>query len=274
MVPIAAHVWQYDARLVNATNFQFKFAANGGWTTNWGDSAPSQSTLPLAGTAQNGGANISANGTFNGLYRFTFNDQTLAYSLTPLLASPYATMALAGAFNNWNAGLTNMALVTNSLWQCDVAFTAPTNIQFKFAANGNWTVNWGDGNQTQTNTPQSGTGQSSGANISAGIITNGTYRFQFNDQTLVYSLQFISAVVVPNPPRLNGVTLSGTGSFHFAFTNLSGANFTVLSTTNLALSLSNWTALGSVPETEAGFYEYTDSHANADQFRFYRVRSP
>ncbi len=273
MVQTAAHVWQFDATLVNATNFEFKFAANGAWTTSWGDSAESQFTVPLSGTAQSAGDNIQANGTFNGLYRFAFNDQTLAYSLTPVLASPFASVTVAGAFNGWNTGLTNMALVTNSLWQGDLAFAAPTNLQFKFAANGTWATNWGDSTQTQTNLPVSGTAQSAGANISANIVTNGTYRFQFNDQTAAYSVQLLSAAVVPVPPLLTGAPLKGANSFHLAFTNVPNASFTLLATTNIALSLSNWTALGPIQETAAGFYQYTEGMNTNGPHRFYRVRS-
>ena len=116
--------------------------------------------MPLSGTGKPGGAaNILVNGTFNGLYRFAFNDQTLAYAVTPLLASPYATMSVAGTFNGWNPAANNMQLIANNTWQYDAAFSAATNVQFKFAANGNWTNNWGDSSQTVFTPPLSGTGQ-------------------------------------------------------------------------------------------------------------------
>ena len=107
------------------------------------------SALPLSGTGKPSGAtNILVNGTFNGLYRFTFNDQTLAYAVTPLLASPYASMSVAGTFNGWNPAANNMQLIANNTWQFDATFNGATNVQFKFAANGNWTNNWGDSSQT------------------------------------------------------------------------------------------------------------------------------
>jgi len=271
MVSVAAHVWQFDASLASATNFQFKFAANGNWTASWGDNVQAQFAVPLAGTGQSAAGNIQATGTFNGVYRFTFNDQTLAYSLVPLLASPYASMTAAGAFNGWNTALTNMTLVTNSLWQFDTTFAAPTNFQFKFAANGNWTSNWGDNTQTQTNPPLSGTGQSFGTNISASITTNGAYRFSFNDQTLAYSLQPLAVVAIP--PLLTGPGFSG-GGYSCVFTSISGAHFSVLATTNLALPLSNWTVLGAATEFSPGQYQFTDSAAAGFPRQFYRVRSP
>ena len=275
MTLVADHVWQYDATLANATNFEFKFAANGNWTTNWGENAGSQTqfTVPLSGIAEPGNttANILANGTFNGRYRFTFNDQTLAYTLTPLLASPYATMTCAGSFQSthWSPSLTNMILVNNNTWQYDTAFPITTNILFKFAANGSWTNvnNWGDNNQTQTNPPMSGVGESYGADISANIASNTAYRFTFNDQTLTYSLTAL-------PPARAALSPGTNGAMHIAFTNAEGMRFTVLASTNLTLPLSNWIVLASVPEIAPGQFQFNDADATNFPRRYYRLRTP
>jgi alpha-glucosidase len=270
MALVASDTWQFNAALANVTNFQFKFAANGSWATNWGDSYQTQTNLPLSGAGQSSGANILVTGIFNGIYQFTFNDQTLDYRVVPLLVSPYATMTLAGTFNNWNAGLTNMLLVSNSLWQCDVALPAGTNVQFKFAANGSWATNWGDSSQTQTNPPLSGTGQSSGANISANIASNGVYRFTFNDQTLAYSLQSLAIV----SPQVYGQMISSNQTCSLTFTNFPGTRFTVLTSTNLNLPLTNWTVLGSATEIAPGQFQFIDTQATNFTSRFYRVSSP
>jgi hypothetical protein len=195
MSPVGARTWQYDTTFSGLTNFQFKFAANGTWTTNWGGTTQSQ-TVPAAGTAiLSSSTNILITGTFNGNYRFTFNDQTLAYTVVPVLASPYASMTLAGTFNGWNQTLNNMSLVANDTWQYDVIFNSVTNIQFKFTANGAWTSNWGEnkGSQSQFAIPLSGTGKAnSPTNILINAPLNGTYRFTFNDTTLAYSVLSLS----------------------------------------------------------------------------------
>jgi hypothetical protein len=64
------------------------------------------------------------------------------------------------------------------------------------------------------------------------------------------------------------------GAFQFGFTNLSGAGFTVLGTTNLSLPLSNWTVLGAPVESPPGQYQFTDTQATNVPVRFYRVSSP
>ena len=76
------------------------------------------------------------------------------------------------------------------------------------------------------------------------------------------------------PFSANGLTMLSNGSFRFAFTNLSGVTFTVLTSTNAALPLNNWTVLGSVPEISAGQFQFTDTQASNNVQRFYRVRSP
>jgi Kelch motif. len=65
-----------------------------------------------------------------------------------------------------------------------------------------------------------------------------------------------------------------TNGFQFAFTNSPGAIFGVLASTNLALPLTNWTALGGVMEISPGQFQFTDSQATNNPKRFYLIRSP
>ena len=76
------------------------------------------------------------------------------------------------------------------------------------------------------------------------------------------------------PPQLLNPLVLGNGSFQFGFSNSAGASFTVLTTTNVALPLSNWTALGPPTELSPGQYQFTDLQNTNDAQRFYRVRSP
>jgi hypothetical protein len=73
------------------------------------------------------------------------------------------------------------------------------------------------------------------------------------------------------PPRLTGATL-GNGSFQLNFTNTPGTTYTILATTNVSQSISNWTVLGNVTETAAGQFQFTDTQAAGKPLRFYRVR--
>jgi hypothetical protein len=88
---------------------------------------------------------------------------------------------------------------------------------------------------------------------------------------LGYNLSLPAPVAVPS--NLTGVR-QGNGSFLLSFTNTPGASFTVLATTNISLSLSNWSVLGAATESPAGQFQFTDAQSAAHPGRFYRVRSP
>jgi hypothetical protein len=76
-----------------------------------------------------------------------------------------------------------------------------------------------------------------------------------------------------HPPRVKGVKL-GNGSFQISFTNAPGLGFEVLSSTNITLSVTNWTVLGAATEGPVGQYQFIDSATPAGQKRFYRVSLP
>ena len=73
---------------------------------------------------------------------------------------------------------------------------------------------------------------------------------------------------------LTGSQKALNGPFQFSFTNTPGASFTVLTTTNIALPLSNWTVLGAPAEISPGNFQYSDPQATNQPKGFYRVRSP
>jgi alpha-glucosidase len=83
MALIADHTWRFTTTLTNASAVRYKFVANGGWAVNWGESNQGDFDLPLqGGNAESSAGDILVNGTLNGTYVFTFNEQTRAYSVT------------------------------------------------------------------------------------------------------------------------------------------------------------------------------------------------
>ena len=244
---VADYVWQGVVVMTNASGVQFKFAANGGWATNWGDNDPLATNANMAGVGELTGANIQAGSGVDGRIRFTFNELTggwriepapepdtdadgmpdeweTAHGLNPAAndaagnpdhdvyanlqeyqngtdpqvydapRSAYASMAVVGTFNGWAPALTNMCLVADYVWRADVVFTNLLSIQFKFAANGGWTANWGDNDQAQTVVPMTNVAESEGGNIQGNSSAfNGAFRFTFNEQTRAYSLVEIAA---------------------------------------------------------------------------------
>ena len=362
MVLVNDYTWQRDQVLTNASATRFKFVANSSWSVNWGESNQSDLDIPLqGGTAETGNADILVNGTLTGNYRFTFNEQTRAYTvvkladtdtdgdgiadildncpnfpnanqldtdgdglgdvcdsdidgdgvtngpdncplipnadqadmdndgtgdvcdsdadgdgvsndfdncpdmmngsqadrdgdglgdacdsdedgdgmpnaweiqygLNPLspgdasadpdgdgrtnlqeyqlgsdpnvadaFASSYTSMTVAGTFNNWNPAANNMALISNYVWRYQVTVTNATASRFKFVANGSWTVNWGESNQSDLDIPlQGGVAETGNGDILINGTLNGTYIFTFNEQTRAYT------VTAPPPVDTDG----------------------------------------------------------------------
>jgi hypothetical protein len=64
-----------------------------------------------------------------------------------------------------------------------------------------------------------------------------------------------------------------SGAFQMTFRTTPGLGFTVLSTTDLAARLDDWTSLGRAAEILPGHYQFTDVTPDSPQ-RFYLVRSP
>ena len=79
--------------------------------------------------------------------------------------------------------------------------------------------------------------------------------------------------VVPIPTVLAQPTRTTTGAVQFMFRNTPGLNFTVLTTTNLGVSVNEWTSPGTATEVSPGHYRFTDGTVEGS-LRFYGVRSP
>ena len=78
---------------------------------------------------------------------------------------------------------------------------------------------------------------------------------------------------VPSETALMDAGRLANGYFEFTFTNTPGALFNVITTTNLLLPMTNWTALGGITEISPGQFQFTDQQVTNCPCRFYRVRS-
>lgn len=113
--------------------------------------------------------------------------------------------------------------------------------------------------------------------------SNGVVSFSFTANTsttnriahisLLGKLITITQRVVVVPPMLTGPKILTNGAFQFSFTNNSNGAFSILTTTNLSLPLSNWTVLGAPSNVTPTLFQYTAGPTN-DVKRYYTVRSP
>jgi len=204
-----------------------------------------------------------------GVYLVTFNAvdsqgvaatqktrKVVVYDPAAGFASQYTSMAVPGGFNGWSvAGTADpsnaMELVGNFLWELEYVFgtdIVTTPSEYKIAANGGWTDNWGAG------------GTFGGNNATtAGVVTQaGLYRFQLdetgNNGTGAGSLTFVAA----------GATITVTGPALVAATV--GSTYTDLGATAVASNGANITGDivttnpvdTSVPGTYTVTYQVTD----------------
>ena len=82
------------------------------------------------------------------------------------------------------------------------------------------------------------------------------------------------AAAAIGPLQLQRISSRSDGSVSLDFTNSPAASFMVLASTNVALSITNWTALGIPIEGPSGRYQFVDSQATNILRRFYLIRSP
>ena len=148
MALVADNTWICTQQVTSA-NGDFKFAANGSWTTNWGGDASLFRVPATASAPSVGGNNLKFSSLTTGLYRFTFNDSTKQFLMewagpAPLPLATYINMALVGDFNSWtpnaNSLLTNSPANTN-LWCGTITLESTTTFQFR--PNTNADDQWG-----------------------------------------------------------------------------------------------------------------------------------
>jgi len=83
-----------------------------------------------------------------------------------------------------------------------------------------------------------------------------------------------TATITGTPPYLTGFWITNGGLFQFAFSNVIGAPFSVLGSSDLSVPLGNWPLLGPAVETQPGQFQFTDSLGAGRTQQFFRVRSP
>ncbi|MBU0677505.1 MAG: hypothetical protein KJ626_05255 [Verrucomicrobia bacterium] len=114
----------------------------------------------------------------------------VTYDTNTSFKSDYNWMTAAGTFNGWDQLASNMTLVADHVWQFDVNLANQSAVRFKFVAEGNWGVNWGEDNQGDFDAPISGNAE---LGFYGDVVVNGTldgaYRFTFNEQTGAYTLE-------------------------------------------------------------------------------------
>lgn len=260
----------YDANddgfltIINRSTFVGNSAASlGGGIEMYGTLTLNQCTFTANSCAGNGGAGIDTSG---GVGPFTVNQSTLTGNFTTNSTGVGGIWGDATISNTIVAG--NNA-PTNPNLDAGATITVLgvnlTNGAPLVALLGNY------GGPTPTMPPTPGSPAIDGCNKGTGFTTD---QRGFPRVAGAYAdIGAVEGVFIPKFP-FTGLTKLGNGSFQFGFTNLSGPNYTVLATTNIAAPVNTWSNLGSPVESPSGTFQFTDPQAPNYPRRFYRVELP
>ena len=114
------------------------------------------------------------------------------------------------------------------------------------------------------------------------LLPSSDNTYQFTSPTAASDSQRFYAVISPlaltlspviSAPNLGPVKLLAPGVVQFSFTGNTAESYTVVTTTNLSLPLSLWTALGPILPSYGNTYQFTSPATASDLQRFYAVIS-
>jgi hypothetical protein len=81
------------------------------------------------------------------------------------------------------------------------------------------------------------------------------------------------SVIGPPPPQFTQISMTSNGNFAMSGTGPNGQGFRIVAATNIALPLSNWTAI-TTGLFGGGVFQFTDLESTNRPARFYRVVTP
>ena len=251
---------------INPSNGPTAYWFQYGLTTSYGSSTPTNMLGVVSGAT-------SVSAALSGLPQLT----GYHYSL---VATNIAGMAIGA--DMLVTTLTNP--VVSTLTASNITASSGT-MDASVNPNGSTTTYWfkygattGYGSSTITNSLPSGAGATIVTNVMTNLLQGTTYHYQINASsaasTAAGSDKSFTTLAV-TPPQLGSVIMSGGGgSFHFGFTNATGATFSVLATNSLTIPLTNWPVVGHPIESPAGSGNYLFTNSSTTNLQFYRLRQP
>lgn len=101
-------------------------------------------------------------------------------------------ISIAGSFNDWDLAAQPMTSTNQSAWDVVLQLEEAGPIEFKFAANQSWDINFGEVDDQTAGMPVDGTAERGGDNIRAYIPSPGLYRVTVDLESYQYRVEAIS----------------------------------------------------------------------------------
>lgn len=180
----------------------------------------------------------------------------------------FSVVSLPGAVSQPASGLAPKSSTVNGLV---TAAGVPASYYFEYGTNQSY------GSFTGTNSVSSGASSLPVYSVLSGLRPNTVYHFRLvasNSQGVTPGNDALFATPAIPPSQLAATRLGGTSSLQLGFTNYSGLNFTVITSTNILLPLSQWDLLGTPSEISSGQYRFTDPQPVSGGARYYILLQP
>ncbi len=110
-------------------------------------------------------------------------------------------------------------------------------------------------------------GQATALFTADGSCNNGSANAAVDHATATAGVTVLCLTASVQPP-------SAQGAVSILFSNNQSVAFSVVSSTNPATPLANWTVIGTPTNNGSGLYKFTDVSTTNFVRRFYRIRSP
>ncbi|MCB0570579.1 MAG: SusF/SusE family outer membrane protein [Phaeodactylibacter sp.] len=197
MTLVADHTWEIQNIDMQGGEWKLKNCAT--WCDkDWGDPDCDGIVEETTGGGPNSACSPS------GLVNFRFNDQTLAYTITPAVnfATNISGLYLLGSFNNFEGEENKFSLVADNTWELPEVLLKSGDL-FKFAEYPSFMGrNWGDADGD-------GTAEEFGSNISF-TASDAIYKITFNDKSLAYTIEFVRGLFPDNLYLVGGLAAHGS----------------------------------------------------------------
>lgn len=267
MTLVADYTWEI---IVDLQGGEWKLKNTPDWQVDWGDPQCDGVVEVTSG----GGPNTPAGCAPSGEIRFRFNDQTLAYTMSPLVEfeTNISGLYLHGTFNEFYGDEYAFSLVADNTWELPEVRLGPGD-KYRFSEGpASMGKIWGD-------EEGDGVAEEFGPNIEF-TMQDAIYKVTFNDKTLAYSFEFIRGLFPDQLFLVGGLAAHGawTPTASIPFMKVSDGVFEIYAPLEAGtgfkfLEVQDWAGdWGEDPNNPGTIIQQGERDAMVAESGFYRIR--
>ncbi|MCO6477850.1 MAG: SusF/SusE family outer membrane protein [Phaeodactylibacter sp.] len=268
MTLVADYTWEI---IVDIQGGEYKLKNTPDWTDeDWGDS----NCDGIMEITTGGGPNTPAGCAPTGEARFRFNDQTLAYTISPLVEfeTNISGLYLHGTFNDFYGDEYAFSLVADNTWELPEIRLSPGD-KYRFSEGpASMGKVWGDAEGD-------GVAEEFGPNIEF-TMSDAIYKVSFNDKTLEYGFEFIRGLFPDQLYLVGGLAAHGawTPDASIPFMKVADGAFEIFAPLEAGtgfkfLEIQDWPGdWGMDPNNPGSIIQEGEQDATVNESGFYLIR--